>query len=76
MSQSKEIEVRKTPPANILVFGGLIGAGAGVVAAMLLRRRAKKQARESTITATEAIQLGLLLFGLFRAIASLGDDDK
>jgi hypothetical protein len=73
--KKEEIEVRKTSSANPIVIGALAGAGAGVIAAMLLRRRAKKQERESMITATEAIQLGLLVFGLFRAIAALGDDN-
>jgi hypothetical protein len=76
MTPKNEIEVRKASPANPIVIGALAGAGAGVIAAMLLRRRAKKQDRESMITATEAVQLGLLVFGLFRAIAALGDDDK
>ncbi|MCX6066577.1 MAG: hypothetical protein NT121_12605 [Chloroflexi bacterium] len=75
MSPKDEIEVRKASPANTMVIGALVGAGAGVVAAMLLHRRAKKQERESTITASEAIKIGLLVFGLFRAISSLGDDD-
>ena len=75
MTQKNEIEIRKASPTNTIVIGALAGAGAGVIAAMLLRRRAKKQGRESMITATEAIQLGLLIFGLFRAIASLGDGD-
>jgi hypothetical protein len=43
---------------------------------MLLQRRAKKQERETTSTASEAFQLGLLVIGLFRAISALGDDDK
>lgn len=75
MSPEHEITTRKASPAKPVVIGALVGAGAGVIAAMLLNRRAKKQERESMITATEAIQLGLLIFGLFRAIASLGDDD-
>ncbi|MCX6078480.1 MAG: hypothetical protein NTW32_03000 [Chloroflexi bacterium] len=76
MTTKKEIEVRKASSANTVVVGALIGAGAGVIAAMLLHRRAKKQERESMINPSEAIQLGLLLFGLFRAISALGDDDK
>ncbi len=73
----KEIEVRKSAPvSNVLVIGALAGAGTGLIAAMLIRRRAQKQKREAIITATEAIQLGLLIFGLFRAISSLGDDEK
>jgi hypothetical protein len=74
MSHKNEIEVHKASRANPIVIGALAGAGAGVIAAMLLHRRAKKQGRESMITASEALQLGLLVFGLFRAIAALGDD--
>jgi hypothetical protein len=76
MTPKDEIEVRKTSSTNPIVIGALAGAGAGVIAAMLLRRRAKKNDRENMITPMEAIQLGLLVFGLFRAIASLGDEDK
>jgi gas vesicle protein len=76
MAEKKEIEKRTSSSTNTIVVGALVGAGAGVIAAMLLHRRAKKQQRESFITPSEAIQIGLLVFGLFRAIASLGDDDK
>jgi ApbE superfamily uncharacterized protein (UPF0280 family) len=77
MTPKDEIEVvRKTSPAaKTALVGALVGAGAGVIAAMLLQRRAKKQQRETTIDASDAIKIGLLVFGLFRAIASLGDDD-
>jgi hypothetical protein len=76
MAPKNEIERHKdSAPVNPIVFGALAGAGAGIVAAMLLRRRAQKYDRDSMMTPTEAIQIGLLVFGLFRAIASLGDDD-
>jgi len=75
MAPKREIELSKSSPVNPVVFGALAGAGAGVVAAMLLRRRAQKQDRDTMITPGEGIQIGLLIFGLFRAIASLGDDD-
>jgi gas vesicle protein len=76
MSHKKEIEVHKKSSTNTLLVGALMGAGAGLVAAMLIQRRAKKQERESMLTVSEGIQLGLLIFGLFRAISSLGDSDK
>ena len=76
MAEKKEIEVHKKSSANTLVVGALVGAGAGLIAAMLIQRRAKKQARESMLTMSEGIQLGLLVFGLFRAISSIGDDEK
>ncbi|GAB4504341.1 MAG: hypothetical protein Fur0043_13350 [Anaerolineales bacterium] len=59
---------------NTLLLGALIGAFTGLVAAMLLQRRAEKQGSETAITAGEGLKLGVLIFGLLRAIASLGED--
>jgi len=75
MTPREEIELRKNTPSKTLLTGALVGAGAGLIAAMLLRRRAEKSGRDSTLTITEGIKLGLLVFGLFRAISALGDDD-
>ncbi len=62
--------------SRILLYGALIGAATGLVAAVLLNRRAEKNDSESAITAGEGLKLGVLVFGLLRAIASLGDDEK
>lgn len=59
---------------NTILFGALIGAVTGVVAAVLLTHRAEKNERETAITTGEGLKLGVLVFGLLRAIASLGDD--
>lgn len=60
---------------NKIIFGGaLIGAITGLVAAILLTRRAEKTERETALTSGEGLKLGVLVFGLLRAIASLGDD--
>ncbi len=75
MTPREEIELRKNTSSKTLLTGALVGAGAGLIAAMLLRRRAEKSGRGSTLTITEGIKLGLLVFGLFRAISALGDDD-
>jgi hypothetical protein len=61
---------------RILFAGALIGAATGLIAAMLLTRRAEQTERESAITPGEGLKLGVLVFGLLRAIASLGDDGK
>ncbi len=57
-----------------LLYGTLIGAVTGLVAAMLLNRRAEKSERETAITAGEGLKLGVLVLGLLRAIGSLADD--
>ena len=59
-----------------IVFGVLIGAATGLVAAMLLNRRVVRDERSTAITTGEGLKLGVLLIGLLRAIASLGDDGK
>jgi gas vesicle protein len=57
------------------IFGGvIIGAVTGLIAAMLLNRRAERGDRETAITTGEGLKLGVLVFGLLRAIASLNDD--
>ena len=62
--------------SRIIVFGVLIGAATGLVAAMLLNRRAVRDERTTAITTGEGVKLGVLLVGLLRAIASLGEDDR
>jgi gas vesicle protein len=57
-----------------LLFGALIGAVTGLIAANLLNRRAEKTGNELAITSGDGMKLGVLVFGLLRAIASLGDD--
>ncbi len=59
-----------------LLIGALIGAVTGLVAASLLNRRAEKEERETAITAGDGIKLGVMIFGLLRAIASLGEEEK
>jgi len=60
--------------SRTLFFGALIGAATGIAAAMLLNRRAERRSSETAITTGEGLKLGVLLFGLLRAIASLGDE--
>lgn len=57
-----------------IFFGALIGAVTGLIAAVLLTRRAENNDRETAITSGEGLKLGVLVFGLLRAIASLADD--
>jgi gas vesicle protein len=60
--------------SKTLLMGTLIGAVTGLMAAMLLQRRAEKDEREAALTTGEGLKLGVLVFGLLRAISSLGED--
>ena len=60
--------------SRTILLGALLGAFTGLIAAVLLTRRAEKNESETAITASEGIKLGVLIFGLLRAISSLGDD--
>ena len=62
--------------SRTILLGVMIGAATGLVAAMLLNRRAVKDERTTAITTGEGLKLGVMVFGLLRAIASLGDDEK
>ncbi len=57
-----------------LLAGALIGAVTGLIAAVLLTRRAENDERETAMTTGEGLKIGVLVFGLLRAIASLGDE--
>jgi hypothetical protein len=59
---------------RVLIFGALIGAVTGLAAAMILQRRAQKTGTEISLSTGEGIQLGVMIMGLLRAIASLGDE--
>jgi hypothetical protein len=61
---------------TILLAGTLLGAVTGLAAAMLLYRQAERTGREIAITTGEGFQLGLMVVGLLRAIAGLGDQEK
>jgi hypothetical protein len=60
--------------SRTLLFGALIGAFTGLIAAMLLNRRGEKDENSTALTTGEGLKLGMLVVGLLRAIASLGDE--
>lgn len=57
-----------------LLLGALLGAATGLVAAMLLNRRAQEEGTELALTAGDGMKLGVMVIGLLRAIASLGEE--
>ncbi len=60
--------------SRVLLAGAAIGAVTGLIAAMMLTRRAEKDEKGTALTTGEGLKLGVLVFGLLRAIASLGDE--
>ena len=62
--------------SRTLILGALIGAFTGLIAAVLLNRRASKDEKSTALTTGDGLKIGVLVFGLLRAIASLSDDDK
>jgi hypothetical protein len=61
---------------RVLLFGALLGAATGVVAAMMLQRRAQQTGNEITLTTSDGIQIGVLVMGLIRAVAALGEKEE
>jgi hypothetical protein len=60
--------------SRTLIFGALIGAVTGLIAATLLNRNAEQHEEGTALTAGEGMKLGVLVFGLLRALESLGDE--
>jgi hypothetical protein len=56
-----------------MLFGALIGAVAGIGAAYLLIQRAEKEGAQPQMTAGEGVKLGLLVLGVLRQVAQLGE---
>jgi hypothetical protein len=59
---------------RILLYGALVGAATGLIGAMLLHRRAEEEGTSLNITAGDGMKLGVMVIGLLRAVASLGDE--
>ncbi|HEX5942750.1 MAG TPA: hypothetical protein VFY66_10760 [Anaerolineales bacterium] len=58
---------------KVLLIGALAGAATGLVAAMMLQRRAERTGTEISLSTGEGIQLGMMVLGLVRSIAALAD---
>jgi len=74
MSKKNQLALRNSSRTQTLLGGALVGACAGLIAAFLLNRRASRSGRQTALTPMEGVQLGVLVVGLLRAIAALGED--
>ena len=61
--------------SKVLLIGALAGAAMGIVAAMMLQRRAEQAGTDITLSTGEGIQLGMMALGLIRAVAGLADKE-
>jgi len=59
--------------ATTLLVGGAIGALTGLAAAYLILRRAEQQKTPVRLEAGEGLRIGLLVLGLLRQVAALGE---
>ncbi|MEX2144398.1 MAG: hypothetical protein WD740_07370 [Anaerolineales bacterium] len=62
---------------KLIVLSAIIGAVVGIAAGMTLLKRVEADEDERPfLTATEGMSLGMLVVGLLRQIATLGDKKK
>ena len=57
-----------------LIIGAVAGAALGLAGAFLLTRRAEETGTDITVSAGEGMRLGVMIVGLLRAVADLGED--
>jgi hypothetical protein len=58
---------------KVMVVGGILGALAGVGGAYLLIQNAERSGRQVKVSPGDGVKLGVLLMGLLRQVAELGD---
>jgi len=58
---------------KVLLIGGVLGALVGVAASYLYAQQAEREGSMPTISAGEGVKLGLLILGLLRSVATLGE---
>lgn len=56
-----------------LLIGALVGALTGLAGAFLMVRRAEERGVEPKVDAGEGMKIGLLVMGLLRQVALIGD---
>ena len=58
---------------KVLVIGGLVGLLTGLLGAYLMIQRAEKMDTRPELSAGEGVKLGVLVMGLLRSVAMLGE---
>jgi hypothetical protein len=70
-----EEENRSSNNGNILLFSAITGALVGLGVGLMLVRRSEENEGAPAITASEGVNLGLMVLGLLRQVAQLGDGE-
>lgn len=71
--KSDLLDLRNNWKTQTMVMGAVIGLMAGVAAAYLMVQRAEAENTTPQLHAKEGVKLGVLVFGLLREIAQLGE---
>jgi hypothetical protein len=58
-----------------LLIGAVLGALTGLGAAYMLVQRAEKEETNPRVSAGEGVKIGLMLLGVLRQVAQLGEGD-
>ncbi|HJW90849.1 MAG TPA: hypothetical protein VJ436_09440 [Anaerolineales bacterium] len=61
---------------RVMLIGGILGALAGVGAAYLLIQNTERSGKQLKVSPGDGVKLGVLLMGLMRQVAELGDSGK
>ncbi|MEJ2708753.1 MAG: hypothetical protein P8074_14150 [Anaerolineales bacterium] len=70
-----ELDVKSTDDwkTKALIIGAVIGAAAGAGAAYLFVQQAERSGNKPEVTAGDGVRLALLVLGLLRQVAALGE---
>ena len=71
-----EIVLHESWKTKTLVIGAILGTLVGLGGAYLLIQGYERQGKKVSVSAGEGVKLGILVMGLLRQIANLGDADK
>ncbi len=58
---------------KVLIIGAVAGAVVGLGAAYLLAQQAEREGQPPEISAGEGVRIGVMVMGLLRSIAALGE---
>ena len=74
-SKATESQDQENWKPRVLVIGAVLGALVGVGAAYLISQQAERSGKKPEMSTGAGIRLGLLVLGLLRQVAALGDGD-